>query len=57
MKLYFGKIFRGNKIVSAMVLNGVVMGKLSNGRPFIIAARDLDKFTFVSTSVGLRSAA
>lgn len=46
MKLYFGKVFRGNKITDAMVLNGVVMGHLSNGRTFIVAKRDLDKFTF-----------
>jgi hypothetical protein len=49
MKLYMGKIFRGNKIVSAMVLRDVVMGKLSNGRHFIVAARDLDKVTFAQT--------
>jgi hypothetical protein len=46
MKLYMGKIFRGNKITDAMVFNGVVMGHLSNGRTFIIAQRDLHKATF-----------
>jgi hypothetical protein len=46
MKLYMGKVFRGNKIVSAMVLRGVVMGKLANGRHFIIAAHHLDRATF-----------
>ena len=46
MRIYMGKVFRGNKIVSAMVLDGVVMGRLSNGRHFIIAARDLNKATF-----------
>ena len=50
MKLYMGKVFRGNKITSAMVLNGVVMGQLSNGRHFIVAARDLDRCTFKSTT-------
>ena len=46
MKLYMGRVFRGNKIVSAMVLRGVVMGQLSNGRHFIVAARDLNRCTF-----------
>lgn len=45
-KLYMGKIFRGNRIVSAMVLTGVVMGKLANGRHFIISASDLGRATF-----------
>ena len=61
MKLY-GRTFRGNKIVSAMVLRGVVMGRTAptkthpNGRTFIIAARDLDKHTFTSTGKALSAA-
>jgi hypothetical protein len=42
-KIYFGKVFRGQKIVSVVPLRGVTMGKLSNGRYFIL--RDDAKVT------------
>lgn len=49
-----GLTFKGNKIVDAMVLRGVVMGHTAPtktyplGRMFIIAARDLAKVTFTA---------
>lgn len=46
MKLYMGKVFRGQRIASVIVLRGVVMGKLSDGRSFILADRDLTRATF-----------
>lgn len=37
-RMYYGNVFRGNKITECLELPGVIMGKLSNGRTFIFAA-------------------
>lgn len=44
-KLYMGKVFRGSKVVEYLRLPGVHMGKLSNGRHFIIADGDMERVT------------
>jgi hypothetical protein len=42
-RLWFGKAIRGSKIAELIALPGVFMGKLSNGKPFIV--RSSDRFT------------